>query len=174
MKKLYILLVLVATLALMAAAPLAERLTRFEVINKTSEDVIIKLESSDFYYYLTIGADDDATFTVERDVYDATVWSCGNRETAEIDLLTQLRLVFPDCTSLPEYVPDLAAYAAAGYWIVGTEVREIVQIVNGVVYYVVVDGPHPIQGETSQEKVVLETWPDEDSYPNIRVFRFQY
>ena len=103
MKKvtLFVLFVLVASLALMAAAPLAEVLTRFEIINKTSDDVLIKLESDDFYYYLTAPADDTTVFTVEREVYDATIWSCGESETASLDILTQLRLTFPDCTSLP-------------------------------------------------------------------------
>ncbi|MEW5873031.1 MAG: hypothetical protein AB1894_27475 [Chloroflexota bacterium] len=49
-----------------------------QVINKTDQPVYLKLEGkkTDAFYYLTIAADDDVTFTVVSDVYKRTTWTC--------------------------------------------------------------------------------------------------
>ena len=109
MKKslLFVLFVMLASVALMAAAPAATALARLEIINKTGEDINIKLEtaSGDVFYYLT--ADGEAgkvittEFTVEREYYKATVWSCGKRASAWLDMETNVRLNFPSCATAP-------------------------------------------------------------------------
>jgi hypothetical protein len=110
MKKLtmVLILVVVASVMLMAAAPSFTKLVQFRVWNRTDEVVNIQLQYDDaddpadsVFYYLTIPDGTYKTFTVERHVYDATIWSCGDDDTASIDLLTQLQLTFPACTYAP-------------------------------------------------------------------------
>jgi hypothetical protein len=52
-------------------------------------------------YFLTIPDGTYKTFTVERHVYDATIWACGDDSSATLDILTQLQLNFPACTYAP-------------------------------------------------------------------------
>lgn len=83
----------VATIAVMAKTELA----RFEIINKTDMPVSISLTSGDTFYYLTVAADTTKVFTVERLVYNQTVWSCELSDSGTIDLKTYMKLTFTRC-----------------------------------------------------------------------------
>ena len=110
MKKLtmVLILVVVASVMLMAAAPSFTKLARFNVWNRTDETVNIQLKwnhaddpAKDVFYYLTIPDGTYKTFTVARHVYDATIWACGDDADVTLDILTQLQLNFPACTYAP-------------------------------------------------------------------------
>ncbi|HUV26227.1 MAG TPA: hypothetical protein VMW34_02570 [Anaerolineales bacterium] len=83
----------IATIVAVAKTDLA----RFEVLNKTDQPVSISLTSGDTFYYLTVAADTTQVFTVERLVYDQTVWSCGLSDSGSLDLKTYMKLTFTRC-----------------------------------------------------------------------------
>ena len=83
----------IATIAVMAKTELA----RFEIINKTDMPVSISLTSGDTFYYLTVAAETTKVFTVERLVYNQTVWSCELSDSGTIDLKTYMKLTFTRC-----------------------------------------------------------------------------
>jgi hypothetical protein len=83
----------IATIVAVAKTDLA----RFEVINKTDQPVSISLTSGDTFYYLTVAADTTQVFTVERFVYDQTIWSCGLSDSGSLDLKTYMKLTFTRC-----------------------------------------------------------------------------
>lgn len=83
----------IATIAVMAKTELA----RFEIINKTDMPVSISLTSGDTFYYLTVAADTTKVFTVERLVYNQTVWACEMSDSGTIDLKTYMKLTFTRC-----------------------------------------------------------------------------
>jgi hypothetical protein len=83
----------IATIAVMAKTELA----RFEIINKTDMPVSISLTSGDTFYYLTVAAETTKVFTVERLVYNQTVWSCEMSDSGTIDLKTYMKLTFTRC-----------------------------------------------------------------------------
>ena len=92
---------LVAVLAVLAIAAFAvmakTELARFEIINKTDMPVSISLTSGDTFYYLTVAAETTKVFTVERLVYNQTVWSCELSDSGTIDLKTYMKLTFTRC-----------------------------------------------------------------------------
>lgn len=83
----------IATIVAVAKTDLA----RFEVLNKTDQPVSISLTSGDTFYYLTVAAETTQVFTVERLVYDQTVWSCGLSDSGSLDLKTYMKLTFTRC-----------------------------------------------------------------------------
>ena len=83
----------VATIAVVAKTELA----RFEIRNRTDQPVSISLTSGDTFYYLTVAADTTKIFTVERLVYNQTVWACDKSESGTIDLKTYMKLTFTQC-----------------------------------------------------------------------------
>jgi len=93
-------LILVSSLFLEAAAP-AFGLVRLTVHNNTNSKVYIKLESSSAFYYLTVKPDDDdKEFTVKTKTYKATFWGCGEKKTIKkLEITQQLRINFPVCNA---------------------------------------------------------------------------
>ena len=83
----------IATIAAVAKTDLA----RFEIRNRTDQPVAISLTSGDTFYYLTVAADTTKVFTVERLVYDQTIWSCGLSDSGTLDLKTYMKLTFTRC-----------------------------------------------------------------------------
>jgi len=83
----------VATIAVVAKTELA----RFEIRNRTDQPVSISLTSGDTFYYLTVAADSTKIFTVERLVYNQTVWACDKSESGTVDLKTYMKLTFTQC-----------------------------------------------------------------------------
>jgi hypothetical protein len=49
------------------------------------------------YYFLAIPAGETRWFTVERDVYERTTFSCGEVNSGTVDLNTHKRLIFTRC-----------------------------------------------------------------------------
>jgi hypothetical protein len=83
----------VATIIAVAKTDLA----RFEVLNKTDQPVSISLLNENTFYYLTVAAGETKVFTVERLVYDQTIWSCGLTDSGTLDLKTYMKLTFTRC-----------------------------------------------------------------------------
>ncbi len=99
-KKLLVLSMVVLLIILSVATIIAVAktdLARFEVINKTDQPVSISLLNESAFYYLTVPAGDTKIFTVERLVYDQTIWSCGLSASGMVDLTTYVKLTFTQC-----------------------------------------------------------------------------
>jgi len=126
MKKvmLLVLTVMLVSAFLMASGP-SLRVVKLTVINKSGNEVMIKLEGSDVgkqFYYLTVPAGNKdwphvEVFTVLEDVYKRTTWygegdvpQCvGLSSTGWLVMDRNNRLVFTPCN----YVPQ--RYTADGY-----------------------------------------------------------
>lgn len=83
----------VATIAVIAKTDLA----RFEIRNRTDQPVAISLTNGNTFYYLTVAADTTKIFTVERLVYNHTVWACDKSDSGSLDLKTYMKLTFTRC-----------------------------------------------------------------------------
>jgi hypothetical protein len=157
MKKvmLLVLTVMLVSAFLMASGP-SIRMVRLTIINKSGNEVMIKLEGSDLgkqFYYLTIAAGtksfpEVATFTVLEDIYSRTTWygegdnpQCvGTSSSGLLIMDKNVRLTFTPCYVEPKrtwygYNSD---YGDWGFW----------RAVNN--------------GEPTQEKVVF--------YQTVRLF----
>ena len=91
-----------ASLLAIAAAPGYKFLTRLTVRNRTDQKVYIQLYSVDkktFYYLRTKPG--TTVYTVERKIYNATFWGCKAKKKMKVDMSTQLRVTFPPCNSNP-------------------------------------------------------------------------
>jgi hypothetical protein len=90
--------VLVVALSIVTLIAVAKTdLARFEVKNKTDQPVAISLTSGDTFYYLTVAPDTTKVFTVERLVYNQTVWSCDKTDSGTLDIETFMHLTFTRC-----------------------------------------------------------------------------
>lgn len=89
-------LLVVLSIATYAAVAKTE-LARLEILNKTDLPVAISLTSGDTFYYLTVAANSEKIFTVERLVYDHTIWSCELSDSGTLDLKTYMKLAFTRC-----------------------------------------------------------------------------
>lgn len=113
-------LALVLFMFLTAASPFP---ARFTVINQTDSDIFIVLSDTKSgnldYPQLKITQDgtlEDAerpttVFTIERKVYDAQVFACGEVAMGQIDLTRNLQLNFVECdewgqTSHPRFLGE--------------------------------------------------------------------
>jgi len=149
MKKvmLLVLIVMLASAFLMASGP-ALRIVKLTVINKSGNEVMIKLEGSDVgkqFYYLTIPAGSKAwptveVFTVLEDVYKRTTWygegnplCTGLTSTGWLVMDRNNRLVFTTCYNVAKRT--IESYDAT---------------TNKMVYTQVLNA-----GEPSMEKVVF-------------------
>jgi len=118
MKKvmLLVLTVMLVSAFLMASGP-SLRVVKLTVINKSGNDVMIRLEGSDIgkqFYYLTIPAGNKSwphveVFTVLEDVYKRTTWygegdnplCVGLESKGALVMDRNNRLVFTPCSSMP-------------------------------------------------------------------------
>jgi hypothetical protein len=99
MKKLTIILIL-AVLVLGAVFMAAnEWPARLRVINKSEMGVVINLGVP--YQYLYVAPGGEQTFTIEKDLYNATVWWCDQEGGRTMDLNHNLRLNFTSCGNMP-------------------------------------------------------------------------
>ena len=121
MKKVMLLVVTVMLISafLMASGP-SLRIVRLTVINKSGNEVMIKLEGSDMgkqFYYLTIPAGSKdwphvEVFTVLEDVYDRTTWygegavaACvGASSSGKLIMDRNNRLTFTDCYTVSKRI----------------------------------------------------------------------
>jgi len=118
MKKviLLVLTVIMVSALLMASGP-SQRIVRLTIINKSGNEVMMKLEGSDIgkqFYYLTIPAGTKtnpkvSSFTILEDVYTRTTWygmgkytQCiGISNYGQLVVSSNVRLTFTDCYAYP-------------------------------------------------------------------------
>jgi hypothetical protein len=95
-----LILILISTLFISVIAVAAQEeldLVQVEIINKSGDSVALSLLSGGTVYYLSVGTDETKIFTVERAVYSHTTYACGGSAAGEVDITTQMRLVFTKC-----------------------------------------------------------------------------
>lgn len=99
MKKFTIILIL--ALLVLAAVFMAanEWPAKLRVINKSEKAVVVDLGVP--YQYLYVASGGDVTFTIEKDLYNATVWWCDEPGGTTMDLNHNLKLNFSSCGTLP-------------------------------------------------------------------------
>jgi len=114
--KAVVLLALATMLLLTAASPgprttasvaAAQDLIRLTVDNRSSGPVYIRLEG-EAYYYLSVGSEKEAVYTIKPGEYTQTVTACGDTvEEEEVEIKVNTRMVMPECGSRakPNY-PD--------------------------------------------------------------------
>lgn len=90
-----LIVVLLLAIATIAASAWPATLT---VINRSEVDVYIRLEYP--YTFLRAPAEETTIFTVERDLYPAIVTYCDITNDGTMDLNSNLRLIFTECTGL--------------------------------------------------------------------------
>ena len=99
-KKLLIFVIFVMLIVLSVATMITVAktdLARLEVQNKTDKPVSISLTNEFTFYYLTVAAGETKFFTVERLVYDQTIWACDKSESGTVNLEVFLKLTFTQC-----------------------------------------------------------------------------
>lgn len=89
-------IILVASLIIVSVVSAKTKLATLEVINRTDQSVFLSLTGTK-QYYLAVAPDTTKTFTLEREVYDRTTFSCGKSDSGTVDITHQLRLVFTSC-----------------------------------------------------------------------------
>lgn len=94
-----------AVLALLTVAASAWPAT-LTVINNSAQDVYIRLEYP--YTFLRAPAEETTVFAIERDDYPAIVTYCDITNDGTMDLNSNLRLIFTECTGLN--APQLPKY----------------------------------------------------------------
>lgn len=99
MKKslIFIMLFLISSVLLVAAAPHSGQLVRLEIKNKTHKPVNMVLINNDNFYYLTVEPYQTKVFTIERDFYLHTTWACDRETNGTLDAESNIRLVFTPC-----------------------------------------------------------------------------
>ena len=92
---LFLLLIVFSVATIIAVAK--TDLARFEIINKSDMPVSISLVNDEAFYYLTVAGGETKIFTVERLVYDFTLWSCDTSDSGSLNLETYMKLTFTSC-----------------------------------------------------------------------------
>ena len=104
MKKLNLLLIVSLLAATLLAANPPGKLVRLEVINGSGDTVYMRLvgRGTGAFYYLTIPAGWDKTFTVLVDSYKRTTWACGGIvSSGSLNMTGNIKLKFVLCGSFP-------------------------------------------------------------------------
>ncbi|MCK4976886.1 MAG: hypothetical protein KAS36_08140 [Anaerolineales bacterium] len=94
MKKIYIVLIVLAALALLLVAA-NEWPARLVVRNQTDADVILSLDYP--YSWLVVAPGTTTEFHIEKGVYNALVTACGETASGVMDLEHNLKLNFTAC-----------------------------------------------------------------------------
>jgi hypothetical protein len=104
MKKMSVLVILVLLVigALFIAAN--DWPAKLRVINNSEEAVVLNLGVP--YQYLYVAAGGELTFHIEKDIYDASVWYCGDTQGRTMDLTRNLKLNFTSCFGSPSYLGE--------------------------------------------------------------------
>jgi len=96
---LLIILLLLISVLIMAAIPQRSILARLEIRNKTDKSVKISLNGDGNFYFLTVNPYTTKIFTVVRTVYAQTTFVCETSSSGVLDMTSNVRLVFPPCSS---------------------------------------------------------------------------
>ncbi len=94
-----IIFLLLISVLIMAPIPQRSILTRLEIRNKTDQSVKISLNGDGNFYFLTVSPYTTKIFTVVRTVYAQTTFVCGTSLSGVLDMTSNVRLVFPPCSS---------------------------------------------------------------------------
>ena len=94
-----IIFLLLISVLIMAAIPQRSILTRLEIRNKTDQSVKISLNGDGKFYFLTVNPYTTKIYTVVRMVYAQTTFTCGTSLSGVLDMTSNVRLVFPSCSS---------------------------------------------------------------------------
>ena len=125
MKKIYIILIVLAAVALLVVAA-NDWPARLTVRNQTDEAVIISMEYP--YSWLYVPAGTKSVFHIEKDDYTALVTACGETVSGTINLKHNLKLNFTPCyywsdSDSPKYLgepglekPNWNRPPKANYW----------------------------------------------------------
>ena len=109
MKKtlLFVVIVMIASMLLTAAAATPKSQVWLHIINKTDQLVAMQLKGYGSKhelinnYYLTVKKDYDDLFWIERNVYNRTTWACGYKSSGKLYLIHNTRLNFTPCWGIP-------------------------------------------------------------------------
>ncbi len=92
-----ILIVVLISLVVMAAAPAAQsELVSLTIDNKSDDYVTFRLEGTAFYY-LMVKANTTTTFTIKRGDYTQKFYSCGAYVETDLDLTKKQSIYVPPC-----------------------------------------------------------------------------
>ena len=94
-----IIFLLLISVLIMAAISQRSILTRLEIRNKTGQSVKISLNGNGKFYFLTVNPYTTKIFTVVRMVYAQTIFTCESSLSGVLDMTSNVRLVFPPCSS---------------------------------------------------------------------------
>jgi hypothetical protein len=146
MKKLNVLLIVSLLAAALLAANPPGKLVRLEVINGSGDTVYMRLtgRNTGAFYYLTIPAAWDKTFTVLVDSYKRTTWACGGIvSSGSLNMTGNVKLKFVLCGKYPtrwyavdtdgDGIKDLGLFQAPNY---GEPTQEKVVYWSGYLNYV--------------------------------------
>lgn len=160
MKKVSLILLLVIVLSTVLMAQVPTKMVRLTVINKSGDDVFIKLNGSNisdppFFYYLTIPTGDSDSpsikvFTIMSDVYNRETWACNEFRTAGTLIVTgNLRLTFTPCGRAAVLPLQYLFLTAGGNYIVTRDLTTV-----PATALLVSTATRRNAGEPTQEKVV--------------------
>jgi len=113
-KKLYVFAMLLVVAAMMLSAWSPGEMSTLTVVNKVVGEVVnIKLNGIQWSgwdvdhppvsYYLTAQAPNhinwtyESTFDIHKDIYDVTIYQCDASRSGRVNLMSNLRMVFPTC-----------------------------------------------------------------------------
>ena len=104
-----IIFLLISVFILTAASPYPN--VNLTVINKTGEEVIVKLIRPENVYLLTVKGElidpRVEVFSVAKGTYEVFVWACGGRNRIEsLEIQKNYRFTIPRCFTRPQFVPD--------------------------------------------------------------------
>ena len=95
---------IVLLLATLLLANTTHRITLvpLTIVNRTEETVYVWLRGGLKFYYFAVEPG-QTKYTIERDIYRATLTSCGSTNSRTIEARTQTRITFPACKQA--YIP---------------------------------------------------------------------
>jgi hypothetical protein len=164
MKRLYLLALLVM-ITIAAATPQGNNISILTVENRSWQwDVHIRLLGmrDGKYYYLTARGPEhpeSVKFEVKKDIYFLAVYACGNKRTGSLNLMRNVRLVFPECTTHDTYreVPNAGEPTLEKVDLLSTQPQ---------------DGAVDERSLTTAEKLIKDGVPSEDI--NLKMYTYPY
>ena len=106
--KIWVIVVLVLTSVLLtAAAPMAQDVVPLTIENNTNDYVTLRLDGPQ-YYYLYIQPGETRVYTIQRGVYESTFYQCGVFTEDSMDLTKKLTIIVPACGTKAFYGPEQA------------------------------------------------------------------
>jgi len=97
--KLFIIIAIILVISLFGTviALAKTELARLEIINRSDQPVSVSLIGEEIGYFLTVSPGKTQVFTVDRDNYSRTTFSCGLVDSGSVNIKKNMRLVFTNC-----------------------------------------------------------------------------